>query len=309
MPQAGLIFRALIASPGDCLQERTLIPDVIAAWNSVHSLSSAAIVEPILWETHARPSLAASPQRIINQQLLANCDLLIGTFWTRLGTATEDGESGTAEEIEQFRGAGKPTIIYFSSVAVTPDNLDPIQYKALNEYKLKLSLAGLAFKYGSIPELRDHLQRHIASQMLALLDIERRTVQGLATASASIASEVKVTSKDEYVGSFKYFVREALTKWSVERNSEPEEPYSAKGILSRAAFFATDFLARIENDRTGFSELVATCATRLKRLERKDVNLLDPLESAAFWQEGDAIFSELRRAVLLLAPITSSSTR
>jgi hypothetical protein len=307
MPQAGLIFRALIASPGDCLQERLLIPDVISAWNSVHSLSSAAIVEPVLWETHARPSLAASPQRTINQQLLANCDLLIGTFWTRLGTATEDGESGTAEEIEQFRSAGKPTIIYFSSVAVTPDNLDPIQYKALNAYKLKLSLAGLAFKYGSILELRNHLQRHIASQMLALLDTERNTAQRLATTST--ASEVKPTSKNEYVGSFKYFVREALTNWSVERDSEPEEPYAAKRVLSRAAFFATDFLARIENDRTGFSELVATCVTRLKRLERKDVNLLDTLESAAFWQEGDAVFSELRRAVLLLTPSTNSSTQ
>jgi hypothetical protein len=44
MPQQGLIFRVLVASPTDCSGERKLIPDVIREWNAVHSSDRAAIV-------------------------------------------------------------------------------------------------------------------------------------------------------------------------------------------------------------------------------------------------------------------------
>lgn len=54
MAQTGTIFRALVASPSDCAHERKIIPEVIAAWNAVHSLSTAAIIEPVLWESHSR---------------------------------------------------------------------------------------------------------------------------------------------------------------------------------------------------------------------------------------------------------------
>ena len=120
MPQRGLIFRALVASPSDCIHERRLIPEVIAEWNAVHSLSNAAVIEPVLWETHSRPDLGGRPQGIINKQLVANCDLLVGAFWTRLGTPTGEAVSGTAEEIEQFRGAGKPVLLYFSGTQLVP---------------------------------------------------------------------------------------------------------------------------------------------------------------------------------------------
>lgn len=135
MAQRGLIFRALVASPSDCMHERKLIPEVISEWNAVHSYSTAAVIEPVLWETHSRPDLAGRPQAIINKQLVANCDLVIGAFWTRLGTPTGESVSGTAEEIEQFRAAGKPVLLYFSSAPVVPEGLDATQYAALTEYR------------------------------------------------------------------------------------------------------------------------------------------------------------------------------
>lgn len=88
MAQTGTIFRALVASPSDCAHERKIIPEVIAAWNAVHSLSTAAIIEPVLWESHSRPGMGSRPQEVINQQLVTNCDLVIGAFWTRLSTPT-----------------------------------------------------------------------------------------------------------------------------------------------------------------------------------------------------------------------------
>ena len=69
MVQTGLIFRALVASPSDCIHERKIIPEVISLWNAVHSLSSAAIIEPILWETHSHPAIGDRPQAIIKGAL------------------------------------------------------------------------------------------------------------------------------------------------------------------------------------------------------------------------------------------------
>ena len=87
MPKVGTIFRALVASPSDCVHERKIIPEVLAAWNAVHSLSSAAIIEPVLWETHARPEFGNRPQALINQQLVEHCDIVIGAFWTNGGAS------------------------------------------------------------------------------------------------------------------------------------------------------------------------------------------------------------------------------
>ena len=47
--------------------------------------------------THSRPQMGDRPQELINKQLVGHCDLLIGSFWTRLGTPTGRAESGTAE--------------------------------------------------------------------------------------------------------------------------------------------------------------------------------------------------------------------
>lgn len=42
------------------------------------------------------------PQAIINKQLVKDCYILFGAFWTGVGTYTDVAISATAEEIEQF---------------------------------------------------------------------------------------------------------------------------------------------------------------------------------------------------------------
>lgn len=43
MPQPGMMFRAHVASPRDCAQERKIIPEVISLWNAVPSRDAAAV--------------------------------------------------------------------------------------------------------------------------------------------------------------------------------------------------------------------------------------------------------------------------
>lgn len=299
MPQSGLIFRALVASPSDCTHERHLIPEVISNWNAVHSLSSAAVIEPVLWETHSRPGLGDRPQGLINKQLVANCDLLIGAFWTRLGTPTGDAASGTAEEIEQFRGAGKPVLLYFSSAPVVPESLEAGQYAALTEYRKGLSDQGLYFKYESIAELRDLLQRHIAAHMIELI----RSAGGSPTDGADDASEgrAQAVALRQFLNDYEAFLRRTSMEWVAEKNSDPHGVDDAKYIVARAADEVVRFSSMITNDDLGVAEKLVECLRRLKALHRQRMYMDGGESWRKFWAEGDAVLAELAAAKDLLA--------
>lgn len=291
MPQSGLIFRALVASPSDCMDERSLIPEVISGWNAVHSLSSAAVIEPVLWETHSRPAMGSRPQELINKQLVENCDLVIGAFWTRLGTPTGEAVSGTAEEIEHFRSAGKPVLLYFSAAQVVPDRLDSTQYKALTEYRAKLVQQGLYFNYGSLAELRELLQRHLAAHMIELLAAEGGSAN---SASAQVEDgSGQRQALQRFLSNYQSFLRRTDAEWSAERDSEPYNTDDAKFILSRVADEAVQFKSMIENDSLGISEKFSECLRRLKALQRHQLYLDGGKSFTEFWAEGDAILAEL----------------
>ena len=67
MPQKGLIYRVLIASPSDCNEERSSIPKILHDWNASNSYQKSVILEPVMWESHVAPDLSGSPQDIINR--------------------------------------------------------------------------------------------------------------------------------------------------------------------------------------------------------------------------------------------------
>jgi hypothetical protein len=100
-------------------------------------------------------------QELINTRILKDCDLLIGVFWTRLGTPTGNAASGTVEEIEEHINAGKPAMIYFSSKPDAPESIDPEQYSALQTFKKRCLDLGLVEAFDNIIELKDKVNNHL----------------------------------------------------------------------------------------------------------------------------------------------------
>ena len=128
-------IRVMLASPGDVRQERDIAKDVVYRWNDIHSVNKGVVLLPVGWETHTSPELAGRPQAIINERVLKHCDLLVGIFWTRLGTPTGEAESGTVEEIGRHVAEGKPAMLYFSSKPIMPSNIDIEQFEALKTFR------------------------------------------------------------------------------------------------------------------------------------------------------------------------------
>lgn len=162
MPFDGKIFRILIASPGDVGEERNVIPEIINEWNAINAFSTKVLLMPVKWETHSAPLLGDRPQAIINEQLVKECDLLVGVFWTRIGTNTGIAISGTAEEIEQFVSMNKPVMLYFSQSPVDPDKIDLDQFTILRGFKEKMRLKGLTETYANIPDFRQKFSRQLS---------------------------------------------------------------------------------------------------------------------------------------------------
>ena len=115
------VIETFIATPSDIVQERALIRDIINEWNIVNSKTRNVILKDLGWENDIYSSFSdGRPQESINKQILEKSDLLIGVFWTRVGTPTGDYISGSVEEITKHINADKPVLLFFSDMPVRP---------------------------------------------------------------------------------------------------------------------------------------------------------------------------------------------
>lgn len=154
-------YNVMISSPSDVAAERAAIRQTVADWNIMHSQTREIVLLPIGWETHSSPQMGQHPQKLLNKQILERSDLLVGVFWTRLGTPTPTQPSGSVEEIEEHLSAGKPVMLYFSNQPVRPDSVDPEQYRNLLSFKASCKERGLFQEYEDIADFREKFSRHL----------------------------------------------------------------------------------------------------------------------------------------------------
>ena len=169
MPYDARVIQVLIASPGDVVAERAIVAEVIHEWNSVNARERRVVLVPVRWETDATPEMGDPPQVIINRQIVDQCDLVVGMFWTRLGTPTDAAESGTAEELDRAGDAGKRILLYFSNVPVAPEKLNLDEYRRLEEFKTRTYPNGLVEKYDRLTEFRSKLVPQLARAVAKLI--------------------------------------------------------------------------------------------------------------------------------------------
>lgn len=167
MSYTATVIPVMIASPSDVLSERNIARQIIGDWNDVNSMAAKTILTSVGWDSHASPDLGGRPQKLINERILKDCDLLVGIFWTRLGTPTGEFESGTVEEIRTHLATGKPAMVFFSNVPVAPQSLDAKQYDELQKFRTWCQTAGLISTYDNLPDFEKKfakgLQIHLAT--------------------------------------------------------------------------------------------------------------------------------------------------
>lgn len=151
----------MLASPSDVIEELKIAREIILEWNNVHSISKSIVLLPINWEYSSYSSFSDRPQEILNKQILKNADLLVGIFWTRLGTPTGKAISGTVEEIDEHIKSGKPTMLFFSNRQINPDKIEEEQYRAVLRLKAEYQKKGLTHSFDSSDYFRSQFQRQL----------------------------------------------------------------------------------------------------------------------------------------------------
>ena len=179
MPYTVTAYNVMIGSPSD-VQERKLVENILAKWNHKHGEEKKLVFLPLKWEDDSYPDAAGRPpQKILNQQICERSDMLIAIFWTKLGSPTDEYDSGTIEEINVHMNEGKQVFIYFCEKEI-PEGTDEEQYKKLKKYRTDLEMSQSVFysTYLSEQDLEDkllaHLDNMVAHKRLGTVEVVQK---------------------------------------------------------------------------------------------------------------------------------------
>lgn len=144
----GHIFNIMVGSPSDVADIAQKAIDCIHQWNTVNANDRNMALVPHHWTSSSYPSLSNSAQKVLNSQLVDKSDALVAIFGSRIGTPTDEHISGTVEEIEEHRKAGKPVMVFFCDQISANSDMD--QIVKLSEYRKNLE--GLYEMFGSVED-------------------------------------------------------------------------------------------------------------------------------------------------------------
>jgi hypothetical protein len=287
----------LIASPTDVIEERDIVERVLHAWNASHFERMGVMLRPVRWESHAYPASGDRPQAIINKQIVESGDILIGIFGYRLGTPTGEAQSGTIEEIEEFRKAGKYVALYFSTADV-PRSADRAQMEALEAYKRERQKDTLYFEFEDAAALRDHLTRQLPKIVddVRRLSLASSSERRPAAGNQTKPSDSALASPLIFVGSRVLPVSDNGETWTGEMGRFERQWATDQGRVALVAKFTNE--ARPNAPNRGW--LVK--ANLIFREQGKEVRRI-----VGSWLDEPTDFAEIRvdetRELLLIAVI------
>lgn len=281
MPFEAKAYRVLIASPGDVGDERLVIPEVINEWNAVSAFRAKSILMPVRWETHTYPAMGDRPQAIINEQIVKDCDLLVGIFWTRIGTQTGVSVSGTAEEIEQFVAQNKPVMLYFSQSPVDPEKLDIEQFKVMREFRDKMRRNGLTESYSGTSDFRQKFVRQLSFNVDNLLSIGLKPERASSKAAAGKPAPAPVTPSAAFLGKEAVASRDQITDYVIKavQSTAADDGWANIAAVGKYLSTYTPIKYRLLGYETLKSFLMSTKLVELK--EEKKSPRAQTLDSAS----------------------------
>ena len=156
------LIKLTLCGPTDVAKEIALATEVIDEWNCQHGEERGFWVKHLHWSTDSYPDAQESGQGAINKQLIDSTDILVAVFWSRIGTATPNAESGTVEEIRRALVAGKKVMVYFSDLEPLPSGVSTEQVNRLWAFRQQLRAEKSCWTFQSRSRFRDDFANHLA---------------------------------------------------------------------------------------------------------------------------------------------------
>lgn len=153
-----------VSSPADVQPERESVRTTVAQWNSRNAEARGVTFKVWAWEDNSVPDLGADAQDAMNAQIPSDYDILVGIFWSRLGTPTNRSGSGTQEEIEDAIRRRNETktphvAIYFKKDNFPIDKIDLDQLEKLRDFEAHLKGRALVGQFNEIQSFEAQIER------------------------------------------------------------------------------------------------------------------------------------------------------
>lgn len=137
MPSDVKAFDLLISCPSDVSDYVDVLEKEVYRFNNTFGRANNLILRPRHFSNDVYSDFGDQPQSKINQQIVDSSDMVVGVFWTRFGTPTENYGSGTEEELERMLSNNKKVFLYFLNKPIAPDSINYSQLGKVKRFKEK----------------------------------------------------------------------------------------------------------------------------------------------------------------------------
>lgn len=170
------VCRLMISCPSDVNNEIKIINRVVDNINDSIGMSMDIFVKTLHWSKNITPGAGDYAQNLINEQILDKADIIIAIFGNKIGSATQNYESGTIEEIEYAIQEKKKVFVYFSNKPIHKNEIDIDQEQKIRVFKDKYKNQGVYVEYCSDKEFSDSITRNLTRYLTAELSREANTI-------------------------------------------------------------------------------------------------------------------------------------
>ncbi|MFC7670318.1 DUF4062 domain-containing protein [Hymenobacter humi] len=197
-----------LASPSDLAEERIAVKQAIDELNGMVRQMMNVHLDLLTWETDSYPSAGIDAQDVINTQIGNEYDVFIGMMWQKFGTPTGRAGSGTEEEFEiaynKFVETGGRTkiMLYFSSKAIKPDDIDIEQLAKVKAFKVRAQERGILYgSFNDAESLQTILKMHLTKHIPSIVTSTTNTIE-VAKAAVESSDSIRIDNSDEENGYF-----------------------------------------------------------------------------------------------------------
>lgn len=171
------LINVVAVSPGDVAAERERLEIVIAELNRDESVRRGRVLHLLRWETHSRPGLDESgPQGLIDGLIrIDEADIVVGVFWKRFGTPTDDAGSGTEHELrlawELWEQQRRPDVLlYFCRRSFSPPSRrsEVEQLARVVAFRESLPAPQAYWEYTEVDDFERSVREHLRLALSAL---------------------------------------------------------------------------------------------------------------------------------------------
>lgn len=169
MPEQITLLRVVVVSPSDVKAERDVLQEILEEVNRDSAHDRGFHLHLSRWETDALPGFhPKGVQGIIDPMLkIKDADIVVGIFWTRFGTPTASGLTGTEHELKTAYAAwqtnGRPHImLYFNQAPYSPTTSEETeQWNRVLKFKEGCPREGLWWPYNGKDNFSETVRRHL----------------------------------------------------------------------------------------------------------------------------------------------------